>query len=236
MKRINSVIKGKGKKVQTTDVMKISYYVRDHNPSMTLEDAEDYNASSQYLVSDNGKFIAKYNKEMNAVGFYEESGEDVKHLTHTTPEKLEGTVFTIEEETEIDLLNDVLPQGDILVRDSGGVTTLYDESANDFISTFYDKKEEVEVIYTGLSKGNTENAIVEFSISDYTKDFYSNEYYADEAEERFNSIDNKEIKEYITKRKKEVDEEVYQSEEVCDNYPECECDNYCSSTGEYIGN
>src|SRR5699024_11690907 len=93
-------------------VKKISYYVRDHNPPMTLEDAEDYNASSQYLVSDNGKFIAKYNKELNAVGFYEESGEDVKHLTHTTPEKLEGTVFTIEEETEIDLLNDVLPQGE----------------------------------------------------------------------------------------------------------------------------
>lgn len=166
MKKINSVIKGEGKKVQTTDVKKISYYVRDHNPPMTLEDAEDYNASSQYLVSDNGKFIAKYNKELNAVGFYEESGEDVKHLTHTTPEKLEGTVFTIEEETEIDLLNDVLPQGDILVRDSGGVTTLFDESVNDFISTFYDKDEEVEVIYTGLSRGNTENAIVELASDD----------------------------------------------------------------------
>ncbi len=166
MKRINSVIKGKEKKIQTTDVKKISYYVRDHNPSMTLEDAEDYNANSQYLVSDNGKFIAKYNKEKNAVGFYEESGEDVKHLTHTTPEKLEGTVFTIEEETEIDLINDVLPQGDILVRDSGGVTTLFDESVSDFISTFYDKEDVLEVIYTGLSKGNTENAIVEFTLND----------------------------------------------------------------------
>ena len=169
MKKINSVIKGESKKVQTTDVMKISYYVRDHNPSMTLEDAEDYNASSQYLVSDNGKFIAKYNKELNAVGFYEESGEDVKHLTHTTPEKLEGTVFTIEEETEIDLINDVLPQGDILIKFTDGDFYLPDnESVSDTVNYLADNDWDSvdEVIYTGLSKGNTENAIVEFTLND----------------------------------------------------------------------
>ena len=169
MKRINSVIKGKGKKVQTTDVMKISYYVRDHNPSMTLEDAEDYNANSQYLVSDNGKFIAKYNKELNAVGFYEESGEDVKHLTHTTPEKLEGTVFTIEEETEIDLINDVLPQGDILIKFTDGDFYLPDnESVSDSVNYLADNDWDsvIDIIYTGLSKGNTENAIVELALDD----------------------------------------------------------------------
>lgn len=169
MKRINSVIKGKGKKIQTTDVMKISYYVRDHNPSMTLEDAEDYNASSQYLVSDNGKFIAKYNKELNAVGFYEESGEDVKHLTHTTPEKLEGTVFTIEEETEIDLLNDVLPQGDILIKFTDDSVYLPDnESVSDSVNYLADNDWDsvIDIIYTGLSRGNTENAIVELASDD----------------------------------------------------------------------
>lgn len=169
MKKINSVIKGEGKKVQTTDVKKISYYVRDHNPTMTLEDAEDYNASSQYLVSDNGKFIAKYNKELNAVGFYEESGEDVKHLTHTTPEKLEGTVFTIEEETEIDLINDVLPQGDILIKFTDGDIYLPDNDSvsntvNYLVGNDWDMVD--EVIYTGISKGKGENCIVDFALYD----------------------------------------------------------------------
>lgn len=169
MKKINSVIKGEGKKVQTTDVRKVSYYVRDHNSPMTLEDAEDYNASSQYLVSDNGKFIAKYNKELNAVGFYEESGEDVKHLTHTTPEKLEGTVFTIEEETEIDLLNDVLPQGDILIKFTDDSVYLPEnESVSDSVNYLADNDWDSvnDIIYTGLSKGNTENAIVELALDD----------------------------------------------------------------------
>ncbi|UJQ43388.1 hypothetical protein [Staphylococcus phage vB_Sau_P68] len=206
MKRINSVIKGKGKKIQTTDVMKISYYVRDHNPSMTLEDAEDYNANSQYLVSDNGKFIAKYNKELNAVGFYEESGEDVKHLTHTTPEKLEGTVFTIEEETEIDLVNDVLPQGDILIKFTDGDFYLPDNESvsntvNYLVGNDWDMVD--EVIYTGLSKGKGENCIVDFDSSIYHEDLFDDDDYDDE---------------------------------VCENYPECNCGKYCSSTGEYIGN
>ncbi|BAO09433.1 hypothetical protein X577_gp120 [Staphylococcus phage S25-4] len=204
MKKINSVIKGEGKKIQTTDVRKISYYVKDHNPSMTLEDAEDYNASSQYLVSDNGKFIAKYNKEMNAVGFYEESGEDVKHLTHTTPEKLEGTVFTIEEDTKIDLINDVLPQGDILIKFTDGDIYLPDNDSisntvNYLAGNDWDMVD--EVIYTGISKGKGENCIVDFDSSIYHDDLFDDE-----------------------------------DEEVCENYPECNCSNYCSSTGEYIGN
>lgn len=200
MKKINSVIKGEGKKVQTTDVRKISYYVKDHNPPMTLEDLEDYNANSQYLVSDNGKFIAKYNKELNAVGFYEESGEDVKHLTHTTPEKLEGTVFTIEEETEIDLINDVLPQGDILIKFTDDSIYLPDnESVLDSVNYLADNDWDSvdDIIYTGLSKGKGENCIVDFNYNAY---------------------------------------DIYYDKEVCENYPECECDNYCSSTGEYIGN
>ncbi|WBF03953.1 hypothetical protein VL14_ORF08 [Staphylococcus phage vB_SauM_VL14] len=204
MKKINSVIKGEGKKIQTTDVRKISYYVKDHNPPMTLEDAEDYNASSQYLVSDNGKFIAKYNKEMNAVGFYEESGEDVKHLTHTTPEKLKGTVFTIEEDTKIDLINDVLPQGDILIKFTDGDIYLPDNDSvsntvNYLVSNDWDMVD--EVIYTGISKGKGENCIVDFDSSIYHEDLFDDE-----------------------------------DEEVCENYPECNCSNYCSSTGEYIGN
>ena len=204
MKKINSVIKGEGKKVQTTDVRKISYYVRDHNPPMTLEDAEDYNASSQYLVSDNGKFIAKYNKEMNAVGFYEESGEDVKHLTHTTPEKWEGTVFTIEEETKIDLINDVLPQGDILIKFTDGDFYLPDnESVADTVNFLADNDWDMvdEVIYTCISKGKGENCIVDFDSSIYHDDLFDDE-----------------------------------DEEVCENYPECNCGKYCSATGEYIGN
>lgn len=169
MRKINPVIKGESKKVQTTDVKKVSYYVRDHNPAMTIEDSEDYNSNSQYLVSDNGKFIAKYNKEVNAVGFYEESGVNVKHLTHTTPERLEGTVFTIEEDTEIDLINDVLPQGDILIRTSyDEVLTLDNESVEDYlIYADIDLDDVEEIIYTGLSKGKTENVIVDVSLNKY---------------------------------------------------------------------
>lgn len=169
MRKINPVIKGESKKVQTTDVKKVSYYVRDHNPAMTIEDSEDYNSNSQYLVSDNGKFIAKYNKEVNAVGFYEESGVNVKHLTHTTPERLEGTIFTIEEDTEIDLINDVLPQGDILIRTSyDEVLTLDNESVEDYlIYADIDLDDVEEIIYTGLSKGKTENVIVDVSLNKY---------------------------------------------------------------------
>ncbi|AAO47470.1 hypothetical protein QCF18_09810 [Staphylococcus aureus] len=204
MKKINSVIKGEGKKVQTADVRKISYYVKDYNPCMTVDDANDYNATSQYLVSDNGKFIAKYNKDMNAVGFYEESGDTVKHLTHTTPERLEGTVFTIEEETEIDLINDTLPQGDILIKFSDGSIYLPDnESVLDSVNYLADNDWDSvdDIIYTGLSKGNSENCIVDFNYNNY-----------------------------------DIGYDDVEDEDVCDNYPECECSNYCSSTGEYIGN
>ena len=135
---------------------------------MTIEDSEDYNSNSQYLVSDNGKFIAKYNKEVNAVGFYEESGVNVKHLTHTTPERLEGTVFTIEEDTEIDLINDVLPQGDILIKTSYEVLTIENDSVLGFIEDRIDDLDDVEeIIYTGLSKGKTENVIVDVSLNKY---------------------------------------------------------------------
>ena len=106
---------------------------------------------------------------MNAVGFYEESGEDVKHLTHTTPEKLEGTVFTIEEETEIDLLNDVLPQGDILIKFTDDSVYLPDnESVSDSVNYLADNDWDsvIDIIYTGLSRGNTENAIVELASDD----------------------------------------------------------------------
>lgn len=168
MRRISPIIKGESKKVQTTDVKKVSYYVRDHNPAMTPEDSEDYNSNSQYLVSDNGKFIAKYNKEVNAVGFYEESGVNIKHLTHTTPERLEGTVFTIEEYTEIDLINDVLPQGDILIKTSYEVLTIENDSVLGFIEDRIDDLDDVEeIIYTGLSKGKTENVIVDVMLNKY---------------------------------------------------------------------
>ncbi|MDU0945787.1 MAG: hypothetical protein E7A65_05125, partial [Anaerococcus vaginalis] len=119
-------------------------------------------------VSDDGKFIAKYNKYKNAVGFYKEVGDTVKHLTHVTREELGNTTFTIKEKEYINLVTEVLPQGDILLKTSYEIVTIDNDSVLGFISdVMYDVDDVEEIIYTGLSRGRTENVILDFQLDKY---------------------------------------------------------------------
>lgn len=115
MRKINPVVKFE-KLIRTSDVEKVSNYIQNNNLPLNVEDNNDINAINRYLVSDDGKFIAKYNKDKNAVGFYKEVGDTVKHLTHVTREELGSTTFTIKEKEYINLVTEVLPQGDILLK------------------------------------------------------------------------------------------------------------------------
>lgn len=69
MRKINPVVKFE-KLIRTSDVEKVSNYIQNNNLPLNVEDNNDINAINRYLVSDDGKFIAKYNKDKNAVGFY----------------------------------------------------------------------------------------------------------------------------------------------------------------------
>lgn len=165
MEVIKPIIKDDKKKVKTMDVQEVSYYVLENSPTMILEDAEDYN-SSQYLVSDNGKFIAKYNRVVGAVGFYREVGEDVKHLSHVTPKEIAGVVWTIEKSKNINLFTKELPQGDILVKFSDeDVVTLDNESIVDMMGYVgYDDLVTIDKIYyTGISRGKTQIKEIDLS-------------------------------------------------------------------------
>lgn len=101
MRKINPVVKFE-KLIRTSDVEKVSNYIQNNNLPLNVEDNNDINAINRYLVSDDGKFIAKYNKDKNAVGFYKEVGDTVKHLTHVTREELGSTTFTIKEVDDVE--------------------------------------------------------------------------------------------------------------------------------------
>ena len=78
------------------------------------------------------------------------------------------TTFTIEVKECVDLITEVLPQGDILVKTSYEVLTIENDSVLGFIEDeVYDLDDVEEVIYTGLSKGNTENVILDFQLYKY---------------------------------------------------------------------
>lgn len=101
MRKINPVVKFE-KLIRTSDVEKVSNYIQNNNLPLNVEDNNDINAINRYLVSDDGKFIAKYNKDKNAVGFYKEVGDTFKHLTHVTREELGSTTFTIKEVDDVE--------------------------------------------------------------------------------------------------------------------------------------
>lgn len=137
MRKINPVVKFE-KLIRTSDVEKVSNYIQNNNLPLNVEDNNDINAINRYLVSDDGKFIAKYNKDKNAVGFYKEVGDTVKHLTHVTREELGNTTFTINDSV-LGFISDVM----------------------------YDVDDVEEIIYTGLSRGRTENVILDFQLDKY---------------------------------------------------------------------
>ncbi|QLF86784.1 hypothetical protein BESEP4_00050 [Staphylococcus phage vB_SepM_BE04] len=167
MRKINPVVKFE-KLIRTSDVEKVSNYIQNNNLPLNVEDNNDINAINRYLVSDDGKFIAKYNKDKNAVGFYKEVGDTVKHLTHVTREELGSTTFTIKEKEYINLVTEVLPQGDILLKTSYEIVTIDNDSVLGFISdVMYDIDDVEEIIYTGLSSGRTENVILDFQLDKY---------------------------------------------------------------------
>ncbi|WRW34652.1 hypothetical protein CF5_0052 [Staphylococcus phage CF5] len=207
----------------TTDIKEIAEFLYNNrnNVSISLQDYEDSNASEPYLVSSDGKFIAKYNSHKNAVGFYTETGDVLKRLTHTTPEAMEGSQFTITKDKKVDLITDVLPQGDILIKfDTGEVVTLDNESVDTYVNYLGEWEDVQDIIYTGLSNGNTEN---------YKVIFDEDKYYTYLAEEQRSNI-NEDLLDYIEEREKETDEEM---ENDCD-FPTCDCEKYYTCTGEKL--
>lgn len=175
MKKINEIIKGKKEEVKTTDFAEVSHFLREFdNKNLEFNNVEvdDYN-TAPYLISDDGKVIAKLHRDFKAVGFYKEIGDNVKYLTHVKRgEEVEGTVFTLVKYNETNLITDKLPQGDILIRTSyDEVLTLDNESVQGYLSDRDIDLDDIEdIIYTGLSKGETENAVVDVNLRNYAYD------------------------------------------------------------------
>lgn len=175
MKKINEIIKGKKEEVKTTDFAEVSHFLREFdNKNLEFNNVEvdDYN-TAPYLISDDGKVIAKLHRDFKAVGFYKEIGDNVKYLTHVKRgEEVEGTVFTLVKYNETNLITDKLPQGDILIRTSyDEVLTLDNESVQGYLSDRDIDLDDIEdIIYTGLSKGEIENAIVDVNLRKYIYD------------------------------------------------------------------
>lgn len=209
----------------TTDIKEIIEFLYNNRNnigiSLSLQDYEDSNASEPYLFSNDGKFIAKYNSHKNAVDFYTETGDVLKRLTHTSPESMEGSHFTITKDKKVDLITDILPQGDILIKfDTGEVVTLDNESVDTYVNYLGEWEDVQDIIYTGLSTGNTEN---------YKVIFDEDRHYASLLEAQRSKI-NDDLLSYIEECEKETDKEVKES---C-NFPDCDCEKYCTCTGEKI--
>lgn len=209
MKKINEIIKGEKEEIKTTNFEEVSYFLRDFdnkNSELTDVEVDDYN-TAPYLVSDDGKVIAKLHRDFNAVGFYQEVGDTIKYLSHVPKKEVERTTFTIYKYNETNLITDKLPQGDILIRTSyDEVLTLDNESVEDYlIYADIDLDDIEDIIYTGLSKGKTENYIVDVNLSEYIY----------EVDDNYRTFGNIEIEEDTT----------------CKN---CDCVDYCTLTGEEI--
>lgn len=225
MKFIDREIVTEKFKHATTDIKDIAEFLYNNrkNIGISLQDYEDSNASEPYLISNDGKFIAKYNSHKNAVGFYTETGDVLKRLTHTTPEAMEGSYFTITKDKKVDLITDILPQGDILIKfDTGEVVTLDNESVDTYVNYLGEWEDVQDIIYTGLSTGNTEN---------YKVIFDEDRHYASLLEDQRSKI-NDDLLSYIEECERETDKEVKES---CD-FPACDCEKYCTSTGEKLVN
>ncbi|ARQ95801.1 hypothetical protein qdsa001_45 [Staphylococcus phage qdsa001] len=154
-------------KVKTKDVNKISEYLKDTYEKLDMEQSIDFQNRTPYLISDDGIFIAQYLEKANAVGFYKEStvqGE-VKQLVHVTPADIEHTTWTIEEDDIVDVYNDELPVGDIIIYFSRSISS----ELSAYLLPHVSFREYIDglglqtlscipkIVYTGISKGRREN-------------------------------------------------------------------------------
>lgn len=159
MEKISPIIVTGEKVEHTSDIRKVSEYVRlEYNKtSGTVEDAEDRNALNPFLYSLSKNFVAQYNKEVDGVGFYKvEKDNDFVTFRHTNMKEIEGEEFAIIEPDIKNILTDVLPQGDVLIHHkNGSINSTYNESVLE-----YAKRRDINFIqtiyYTGISTGQTE--------------------------------------------------------------------------------
>lgn len=159
MEQISPIVVVGEKVTRTNDIWKISNYVKAefYKTSGTDKDAEDVNALNPFLYSADFNFVAQYNKYLDAVGFYKVHLENnLTIFRHTTEEEIEGVEFIIVEPEIKNVLTDVLPEGDIIIKNKNkSMHSIYDESVLE-----YAKRRDINFIssvyYTGLSTGQTE--------------------------------------------------------------------------------
>lgn len=182
MEKISPFIVKELREVNTTDLGKISDYVKIAHDTVkgTPEDAKDRNSLNPFLVSLNKDFVAQYNKDVGGVGFYKiEKENNLVTFRHTSLGEIRGVEFPILEEVSIDAFNDVLPQGDVIIKFSDNDIFLPDnESVIDVINHYADNDlSSVEAVYyTGLSRNETEIRELDLDyLYTYIGDLYDDE-------------------------------------------------------------
>lgn len=134
--------------------------VEDNLPE---EYKQDHNVSEPFILSTDGKVMAKVNADLNDVGFYYVVGQNVKSLTHVgSPSEITDVVFEYLKDEEVDVLDSVLPSGDLIVY-AGNLahTTNGAENIHEMLVRLNINPEDVtKIVYLGLSVGELEPTVL----------------------------------------------------------------------------
>lgn len=124
---------------------------------------QDHNVSEPFILSMDGTVMAKVNADIDGVGFYYVVGQNVKSLTHVgTSSEITDVVFEYLKDEEVDVLNAVLPSGDLIVY-AGNLahTTNGAENVHEMLVRLNIKPEDVtKIVYLGLSVGELEPIVL----------------------------------------------------------------------------
>lgn len=171
MRTISPILKGKKEQFKTSGLYDILDFLTNQNPPMTEIDAADYNMTQPFLISDDGNYVAaksgsvEKHSNLSGIGLYRVIKGIPSMLTHITYEEFlrEKVTFTLEKETEYNILEITHPKGDIILKMKNGNCLLCPNPVVDLADT-YDLWNDIdEIIYTGISKNNTENVLIDFS-------------------------------------------------------------------------
>lgn len=168
---------------------------------------------SPYIMDTTGTVKAVYSPEQNAVGFYYEDGRCVKSLKHVgSASEISGLTWEYLKDTEVNVLTEALPSGDILVYTAtdGEAHSLNGEySVVEFMEeSGLDVEDILKIVYLGLSTKEPVVELIEFE--DVLREYFPEE-------------------EILLSGNEDEGEE----EEEC-TFPHCNCNELCQEYKEKV--
>lgn len=238
----NYILKSQ-KIVATSNISEISHILRNSQQrtkeSLPEQYKDDKNILEPFILSTDGSVMAKINTASSNVGFYYVTGQYVKTLQHVgSPAELADTKFEYLKEADINLLEEVLPSGDLMVYAKGlAHVTDGTENLSELLTRLGISKDEVDkVVYTGLSEQALTPIVLDIddyfnassdSFSIVPPDSHVAPGYDDDEVEDEDDFEDEEDEDDDFEDEDEEDEDDEENG-VC-TFPSCSCVTHCSN-------